>query len=318
MAVSVFDDAVHERRADDVDEVEAVGGRVVAVHALPGAGVDAAVSGLHDGQAVVVGQVVLLSRPAGRRIEGGDAVSVGGDPEGLPDVGDIGDGRPERDVRETGIILECLVFRIEAAEIALFAADPDLPVGAVADGPDGIADERIRLVVGDETAEAGLIGHPAPEATVPGARPDIAVAVAEQAADTLAAEGGGVQLVRELLLDRLGRGVVDEQAVGGADPVQSVLIQQALDFRLVQDHLPVYQGVRGSGIHVCLADFVNAVAQKQPAPTYIFYLLEGGVGTVGPDAADISARGVKQIDIVVARREDEVPVGCHAGHIGGE
>ena len=316
--VLVLDDAVHERLTDDIDQFEGVRPRIEAVHARPRAGIDAAVAGLHDGHAVVAGQGILPDGPACHRIEGRDPVAVGGDPDELPDPGEVGDGRSAGQAGGRREIGERLVFRVEAAQIPLFAADPNLPVGTVADGPDGVAGERMGRIVGYEAAEPGLIGHPAPEAAVPGARPDVAVAVAEQAADTFAAEGGDVQFVGKLLFDRAGGGIVDEQAVGGSDPVQAVLIQQALDLRLVQDDFFVDQGLGLARFQVRQADLVDAVAEEQPVPVQILDELEGSVRAVRPDGLDGSSGGVEEVDAVVAGGEGQIAVRGHAGPEGGE
>ena len=180
------------------------------------------------------------------------------------------------------------------------------------------ADEGMWRVIGDKAAEADLVCHPASQTSIPSPGPDIPIPVAEQATDTLASEGGDVQLIRELFLYCTRGRIIDKQTVCRADPVQAILIEEALYFGLVQDEIVIYEGLGGAGIKVDEADFVKTVADKKLGITQTLYELETRPGTVGPYGLDISGSGIKYVNAVVARREDKVAVRSDASPEWGE
>jgi hypothetical protein len=133
-------------------------------------------------------------------IESGDTVSIRRDPNQGTYAGKVGDSRSESYAGIRSEIGKRLVLRVEATEISLLTSDPYHSVRSVTDRADGVADEGMWRVIGDKAAEADLVCHPASKTSIPSPCPDITIPVAEQATDTLASEGGDVQLIRELFL----------------------------------------------------------------------------------------------------------------------
>ena len=315
---AVFDDAVNERRADHIDKLEGVCALLVAVHTLPGAGIDAAVAGLHNAHTVVRGEGILPQHPAFDGIERSDAVAVRCDPKKGSYPRDVGDGGAEGYACLLGEILEDLGFRVEAAEESFLASDPDEAVGIVADSPDGVADKAVGRVVGDETAETFFIGHPAAESTVPGAGPHVAEPVLGKATDAFRSEGGDTYLVGELLLQRARDRIVDQKTVSGADPIKSVVVQQALDLSFVEDHVGVDYRFSGSACKVDDADFVHSVAGKQARLADALHVTESGLAAVGPDRPDVSGDCIQKVNPVVKGGEGDLAVVGDAGAVRGE